>query len=326
MDQNFYIQSSIANNNKNYLFNLDYQNSLQNNYNYDKTTYKDFSNKEMSNWTPQKKGNFQKSNKYFNYDGDCKNLNLEGGVFNEGSFAKINNGNNLNNESYLGNGNDSTMMMSQPTYTKFFPRVSEGTPQRIKKSISQVYDDSKRTPIKKSKRRDCTPLYSDEEEEREAKINNNNKLEKQSEHFFTCNNNNFEGSFNFNRLRMNSGSNTNFNNNLNFNNSFRPSQPVHFQKLTKSKFLEKIENLDLYSKDNNKDVLESGDILDKIRGAYLLSLIECDYNNYSVWKDVFNSILADSELFNKITNLLCYCFFEGFNTRSDIFFKFLVRL
>jgi hypothetical protein len=96
--------------------------------------------------------------------------------------------------------------------------------------------------------------------------------------------------------------------------------------LTKSKFLQKIENLGLNSDDNKKEVLESNDILDKIRGAYLLSLIDCDYNNYSVWKEVFNSILSDSELFNKITNLLCYCFFEGFNSRSDVFFKFMVKI
>jgi hypothetical protein len=244
------------------------------------------------------------------------------------------------------------MLMSQqsyqPTDNKMFSNIIN-IPQTpyVKKSSMRNYEDSIRTPIKKSKRRDCTPAYSDEEKENESERNFNQG----HEGYYNYNNNNNQGvnlNFNSNFNNQQSQGNLLYNNNFNsnpisqnnnngfnynllktqtsFNNSMGSGLvnrkfPHQFEKLSKSKFLEKINQETL----EKQDVTETTELLEKIKGTYLLTLIECDNGDTNFSKKVFTSLMEDLDFFNKNTNLICYCLFEGFNSRSDVFFKFLVK-
>lgn len=239
--------------------------------------------------------------------------------------------------------NDTTLtgITLNTTYNKSNISMSIDTPLKKRKPTSQAYEASIRTPIKKTKKRDCTPEYSDEDEEKKKMIritsDDNNYhmkvLNCNRNILFNDNNPNLSNSFNeTNQMR-----NYNYNllkanyNNSSYNNAFHETSnfykpDIRFQKISKSKFLQKIDALEEINSSMNRssDFIESEDILDKIKGNYLLYQLENEVNRSM--HNLFSSIIEDNELFNKITNLICYSFFTGFNNRSDMFFKFLVIL
>ena len=107
-------------------------------------------------------------------------------------------------------------------------------------------------------------------------------------------------------------------------NEKKKSDDFRFQKISKSKFLQRIEQIEENTNSNTKpnEFIESDEIKEKIKGTYLLYALE---NEFSLnITNLFYTIIEDNDLFNKISNLICYSFFDGFNTRSDMFFKFLV--
>jgi hypothetical protein len=201
------------------------------------------------------------------------------------------------NDSYI--NNDSTMLMSQPTLRKNFShQYGNSTPKMKQKSLNQAYEASILTPIKKSKRRECTPIDSDEE-----KVNKSRMVIQQD----------FKDPFSSNMMNFQL---------LKTHNGFAISDKnLYFEKLSKSKFLQKIE--ENISTGTNNSSTENREILEKIKGAFLLVSLEVT-DKQEFYKILFQQIYEDSNLFNKITNLMCFCIFEGFNTKSDYFFKFLV--
>jgi hypothetical protein len=212
------------------------------------------------------------------------------------------------NNSFNISENDSTMISSN---YKCVINEETGTPQK-KSTNKEGYDNSIRTPIKKSKRRECTPLYSPGEDGEE----DNNKYFIDNEVLYVNQQNQFYNfGNNYKLLKMNSNPVI-----INKNNS------CTFEKLSKSKFLDKInmENSYFTNEEINNEQLKTSEILEKIRGCYLLSIIESE-SNYNFCKLLFMSIVEDADLFNKITNLICYSVIDGFNNRSDIFFKLLVK-
>jgi hypothetical protein len=236
--------------------------------------------------------------------------------------------------------NDTTLtgITLNTTYNKSNISMSVDTPLKKKKPISEVYESSIRTPIKKTKKRDCTPDYSDDEEKKrmfkESPIDNNSQME------FNCNRNIQFNNFNLNQYLLNSYNNNPnqlsnynllkmnhrncYNNDYNNSNQFYKTD-IRFQKMSKSKFLQKIdafENLD-NNINSSSDFIGSEEIIDKIKGTFLLNLLENE--NCRNIRHLFFSVVEDNDLFNKITNIICYSFFDGFNNRSDIFFKFLVN-
>lgn len=228
---------------------------------------------------------------------------------------KKENVNQINTTDYTYNNNDTTIIN---TNMKFNPEsnMSFGTPERVEKNLFQNYESSIQTPIKKSRRRECTPIDSAEDEVESISYVNGNNLPPQNLNFGhnmgTDKGTNFSN--NYNLLKMNTG---------NFNSFNMNKIHCQFQKLSKSKFLDKINN-ENYSSGN--DQFDCPEILEKIKGNYLLNAIESDIDHPNFIPKLFSNIVEDVDLFNKITNLLCYCLFEGFNTRQDIFFKYLVRL
>jgi len=238
--------------------------------------------------------------------------------------------------------NDTTLtgITLNTTYNKSNISISIDTPPKKKKPISQVYEASIRTPIKKTKKRDCTPEYSDEYEEKKKMVrmtsdDNNNQKEGvycnrniqfnnfNSNIYNSFNDSNQSDNYNYNFLKAN---NKNLTNNINFNNDsskfYKPD--IRFQKISKSKFLQKIDAMEFINNSTHRssDFIESEEIIEKIKGNLLLFQLENEINkNIQI---LFSSIIEDNELFNKITNLICYSFFDGFNNRSDMFFKFLV--
>lgn len=204
--------------------------------------------------------------------------------------------------------NDSTMIKSsQPTFSKFNSRVNMVTPiPKLRKNEKKFNETNKKTPLKKSKRRECTPIYSDDEEEMNffndtfKKVEDPNKI----------------NSLNYNILKKGNGENFT---QVNLN-----SSTPTFEKISKSKFLEKINNETNSNVNTNMNMLHSEDIMDKIRGAYLFCKIENDVSSPEFRKLLIVSMIENSELLNKINNLISFCFFEGFNSRDDIFFNFLV--
>lgn len=230
---------------------------------------------------------------------------------------------------------DSTMIMSQPTLVKHVSYVShlqpiknvQTTPEKSKKK-EKKYEATIRTPIKKSKRRECTPAFSDDDEQDE-KIAQRSNLPA-CNLFLQSQLSNFNSLPNYDILKL-TGRNTNFNNfNNNFNN-FNYNKAPHFEKLSKSKFLDKINSLETANntslhQDQENIFIESSEIFEKLKGTYLLCKLDHDCTQDEFGLIVFSSILEDPDLFNKITNLISYSIFEGFNMRSDLYFKFLVKL
>lgn len=218
--------------------------------------------------------------------------------------------------------------------------MSIDTPEKKKKLNHGLYEASIRTPIKKTKKRECTPEYSDGEEEQkdlrskdEYNINfkhmdnnvhnpNLNTIYNNFDPYLTNSYQNHHLQDNYNLLKLNNKTNHNpnlLNEAKKFNrNDFR------FQKISKSKFLQKInlieENKNSITSPN--EFIESDDIKQKIKGTYLLHVLENEFCLNPT--NLFFTIIQDNDLFNKISNLICYSFFDGFNNRSDIFFKFLV--
>jgi hypothetical protein len=233
--------------------------------------------KNFGNWTPNKKDNHQ---------------------------------NQMNSNSTI--GNDSTLVNSN---IEFLNDESIGTPENKTTSRKDKSKQSIRTPIKKSKRRECTP-HSPGEEHFDKKNDTIFQFMGKNQNFkfgIAAENKNFLN--NHNLLKIN----PNFARETNINNTFQ------FSKLSKSKFLDKINLEKLLEINYDDEKIDTNEILEKIRGSYLLSLIESDIN-MSLSKSLFKNIVDDSELFNKITNLICYCIIDGFNYRTDIFFKLLVFL
>jgi hypothetical protein len=162
--------------------------------------------------------------------------------------------------------------------TKPVPKNGPCSTPRSKSSMSEFYENSIQTPIKKAKRRECTPDSPDREQMENCEVDNN---------------------FSFMMTERKS-------------------------KMSNTKFMESIERVNNSVQNTNLSVYlkESEDILNKIKGNYLLDLIEGGEKKIVT---VYQSVLTDSQLFNQITMLVCYAFFEGFNTRSDLFFKFMVN-
>lgn len=80
------------------------------------------------------------------------------------------------------------------------------------------------------------------------------------------------------------------------------------------------ENINIYN--NPIDYDNSNDIIDKIRGSYLLNILEKN-NNSSIYK----ILLEDNVLLNKLINIMCNKFFDGFNNRDqNEFLFFLVKI
>jgi hypothetical protein len=238
--------------------------------------------------------------------------------------------------------NDTTLtgITLNSTYNKSNISISIDTPPKKKKPISEVYEASIRTPIKKTKKRDCTPEYSDEDEEKKKMVrmtsddNNNQKEGVNCNRIIQFNNfnSNLYNSFNdsnkfhnydYNLLKANN-KNLTYNNNFNNESSNFYNPDIRFQKISKSKFLEKLDAMEFPINNINisGDFIQSEEIIDKIKGNLLLFQLENEINKNI--QNLFYSIIEDNELFNKITNLICYSFFDGFNYRSDMFFKFLV--
>jgi hypothetical protein len=175
---------------------------------------------------------------------------------------------------------DSTMIMSQPTLVKHISHVShmQTTPEKSKKTEIKAYDATIRTPIKKSKRRDCTPAYSDDEDEKIGLDQNNyfcNAENIYSKNLPACNlfgpqsmNCNSIPNYNILKLTGREGMNS-------F--SMLSNKAPQFEKLSKSKFLDKINTL---SSSNNSDqensLIESSEIFDKIKGTYLFNVMDYD--------------------------------------------------
>jgi len=240
--------------------------------------------------------------------------------------------------------NDTTLtgITLNTTYNKSTLSMTIDTPLKKKKPTSQAYEASIRTPIKKTKKRDCTPDYSDEDEEKKKMIrmtsdDNNNQME-----LSNCNrnlqfnnnnsylNNSFNDSnqsenYNYNLLKANN-KNLSYINTFNNDSSKIYKPDIRFQKISKSKFLQKIDAMEFLNTNSktSSDYIESEQIIDKIKGNFLLFQLENDLNKNI--QNLFYSIIEDNELFNKITNLICFSFFDGFNNRSDMFFKFLVNI
>jgi hypothetical protein len=148
---------------------------------------------------------------------------------------------------------------------------------RSKTSMSEFYENSIQTPVKKAKRRECTP---------DSPGGSEKKPFEQPE----------EVEYSF---------------------------MMSAKKMSKSKFMESIEKVNTTNNNSfGAYFKESEEILNKIKGSYLLDLIEGNHNSVTFFQNVIN----DGQLFNQITMLICFTFFEGFNTRSDLFFKFIVNL
>jgi len=249
------------------------------------------------------------------------------------------------NLSFADNDTTLTGISMGTTNNKLHTSMSIDTPIRKKKHSSEVYEASIRTPIKKTKKRDCTPAFSDGEEERENycsdqsfkgnygynfQMENNclRNIQFNDINSYMTHTNTFPNTINnYNLLKLNTKIQiSNFDNKLNrLTSGVNDTNNIRFQKISKSKFLQKIDELDHNNQDGGKvstKELESVEIKDKIRGNYLLYLLENENNKNC--ESLFYSIIEDNDLFNKITNLICYAFFDGFNNRSDIFFKFLV--
>jgi hypothetical protein len=250
------------------------------------------------------------------------------------------------NQSFADNDTTLTGITMGTTNNKLHASMSMDTPIKKKKPTSEVYEASIRTPIKKTKKRDCTPAYTDEEDERENSssehsFKNNYNCNFQIEN--NCNRNlqfnNFNSYLtsscgnsaihnNYNLLKLNTkNSISNLENNCNkYNRGVCNNSHIRFEKISKSKFLQKIDELESTTSNSVKtsyDIIESAEIIEKIKGNYLLYILENGYNKD--YENLFFSVIEDNDLFNKITNLICYSFFDGFNNRSDIFFKFLVK-
>jgi hypothetical protein len=86
-----------------------------------------------------------------------------------------------------------------------------------------------------------------------------------------------------------------------------------YDPISRTRFMETLERTE-----TNND--ESNEIVSKIKGSYLLNCL--DNNNTSL----YNIILSDSQIFNEVVNMICVSFFEGYNNRSHLFFKFMVIL
>jgi hypothetical protein len=170
---------------------------------------------------------------------------------------------------------DTTVSGTKP----LLKNVPYSTP-RSKSSMSDFYENSIQTPIKKVQRRECTPDSPDREEMRVEEVDNN------------------------------------------FSFMMTDSKMNNKDKMSKSKFMESIEKANTTVQNTSYAVYlkEAEDILNKLKGSYLLDLIEGGNQQITV----FHNVLNDSILFNQITMVVCYTFFEGFNTRSDLFFKFMV--
>ena len=238
--------------------------------------------------------------------------------------------------------NDSTLtgITLSTTINKSNISMSIDTPVKKKKLNSGLYEASIRTPIKKTKKRECTPEYSDGEDEQKdlrsmdeynfnfKNINNNgnnlnlNTAYNNFDPYLTNSYKNPHHEYNYNLLKLNNKTNHN-QNLLNEANKFNRCD-FKFQKISKSKFLQKIEQMEgnTYSNTKLNEMIESDEIKEKIKGTYLLYVLE---NEFSLnLTNLFFTIIEDNDLFNKISNLICYSFFDGFNKRSDMFFKFLV--
>jgi hypothetical protein len=238
--------------------------------------------------------------------------------------------------------NDSTLtgITLSTTINKSNISMSIDTPVKKKKLNSGLYEASIRTPIKKTKKRECTPEYSDGEEEQKNlrsmnEYNFNFKNIDYNGHNLNLNTgyNNFDpylsNSYqnynlqdNYNLLKLNNKTNNN-SKLLNEAKKFNRSD-FRFQKISKSKFLQKIEQMEENTNSTTKlnEFIESDEIKEKIKGTYLLYVLENEFSLNPT--NLFYTIIEDNDLFNKISNLICYSFFDGFNTRSEMFFKFLV--
>jgi hypothetical protein len=177
--------------------------------------------------------------------------------------------------------NDTTVSNTKPLTTKSMPF---STP-RSKSSMSEFYESSIHSPVKKIKRRDCTPDSPIREE-----------------------------------------SNTDMTTDNNF--SFMMTERK--ERGTQSRFMESIEKVNISTADSvSIYTKEAEELLSKIKGTYLLDLIDADSGSgygKALEKCLFQIAINDNGLFNGITNLICYSFFEGFNTRQDLFFKFMVNI
>lgn len=96
-----------------------------------------------------------------------------------------------------------------------------------------------------------------------------------------------------------------------YENSISSSYFLLSQHKSKSKFLEKIENC-------SNTIINDFD--SKLRGAILLSQID----NYSLQINIMKVIIEDNELFVSLTEQIISSFVEGFNTKSQVFFTFLI--
>jgi hypothetical protein len=85
-----------------------------------------------------------------------------------------------------------------------------------------------------------------------------------------------------------------------------------YNPISRSRFLETLESTNEQTEDNN--------LVSRIKGSYLLNCLE--NNNMTIYQ----VILSDAEIFNEVINTICGSLFEGFNKRSNVFFKFLVYI
>lgn len=191
--------------------------------------------------------------------------------------------------------------------TKSFSKYA--TPQS-KKSKSRIGIDSEfmQTPLKKSMRRECTPVYSPKNGTFGSSINSRIFSFCQSDN----NNNNFNDTSKCNLDNITESP---------FLHNKRESDK--FDVISKEKFLENLNRIsicDTANNSNSNDNNNSGTLLN----------IENNNSNFGQFFEqekcrLYDIIVNDQDLLNRVTYIACNNFFNGFNSRNENFFKFLVK-
>lgn len=210
---------------------------------------------------------------------------------------------------------------------------SDRTPDKKPKRLE---DSTWNSPIKKTKRRECTPT-SPETQAHSIDIENNTLNTINQTHF---NFNNFNGAQNITAINFNDYSTMNDYSNLNCtttnavygtnNKDFSNySNNCHFHNkkynLTftdqKSKFLRKLETQDndqSHISDNERDIISF------FKGN--LILYQLGSNNMNIDQQVYEELFKNDEILQKIIYEVILSFFEGFNGRNEAFYKYLVSI
>ena len=216
------------------------------------------------------------------------------------------------------------------------PNTPESKPKKSE------YDATLNSKIKKTKKRDCTPLSPDHETYSFMNHSNNENL---NNSFYNNNYNINETRFSFGQSFVNGGhrdSLQNLNNisnissilpnpNLgvgnisNLDTSFISNNYNRRQNLyltftqQKSKFLN---DLDQKSNVVQIDSEEEKEVKNYIKGSFMLEKLENE-SNVNIDK-IYSNLFEEKEILQKLTYEVVRSFFDGYNNRTNMFYKYIV--